>query len=64
MGEIVAYLATILLMGMVDYGVTVGLIGAGVAPTFSKIAAALTGFIGNFLLRRFFVFPQPRVVRV
>src|SRR6516164_9420306 len=57
LGEIVAYLATILLMGMIDYGMTVGLIGAGAAPTFSKISAALVGFIGNFLLRRFLVFP-------
>jgi dolichol-phosphate mannosyltransferase len=63
LGEIVAYLATILLMGLVDYGMTIGLVGAGVAPTFSKIAAAVGGFIGNFLLRRFLVFPQPVVVR-
>jgi hypothetical protein len=50
-------------MGLVDYGMTIGLIGAGIAPTFSKIAAAVGGFIGNFLLRRFLVFPQPGVVR-
>jgi dolichol-phosphate mannosyltransferase len=62
-GEIVAYLATVLFMGLVDYSMTVSLIGAGMAPTFSKIAAAVAGFIGNFLLRRFLVFPQPGVVR-
>jgi putative flippase GtrA len=63
LGEIVAYLATILFMGLVDYSMTVGLIGTGMAPTFSKIAAAVAGFIGNFLLRRYLVFPQPGVVR-
>jgi len=63
-GEIVAYLATILFMGLIDYIVTVSLIGADMAPTFSKIVAAGTGYIGNFLLRRFLVFPQPGVVRV
>jgi dolichol-phosphate mannosyltransferase len=63
-GEIAAYLATVLLMGLVDYTMTVGLIGAGMAPMFSKIAAAGAGFLGNFLLRRFLVFPQPGVVRV
>jgi glycosyltransferase involved in cell wall biosynthesis len=64
LGEIIAYLASILLMGLVDYGTTLGLIGAGMAPTLSKVAAATTGFIGNFLLRRFLVFPQPGVVRI
>ena len=63
LGEIVAYVVTILLMGTFDYGITVGLIGTGVTPTFSKVTAAVGGFIGNFLLRRFLVFPQPGVVR-
>jgi dolichol-phosphate mannosyltransferase len=63
-GEVVAYLATVLLMGLVDFSMTVGLIGAGMEPTFSKIAAAGSGFIGNFLLRRFLIFPQSGVVRV
>jgi putative flippase GtrA len=63
LGEIVAYLATVLFMGLIDYSMTVALIGAGMAPTLSKITAAVAGFIGNFLLRRFLVFPQPGVVR-
>jgi dolichol-phosphate mannosyltransferase len=63
LGEVLAYLATLFLMGLVDYGMTIGLVGAGMTPTFSKIAAAVAGFIGNFMLRRFFVFPQPGVVR-
>ena len=63
-GEIIAYLATILLMGMIDYGMTIGFVDAGYAPTFSKIVAAAAGLIVNFLLRRFLVFPQSGVVRV
>ena len=63
-GEIIAYLATILLMGMTDYGMTVGFVNAGYAPTSSKVVAAATGFIANFILRRFLVFPQSGVVRV
>jgi len=33
----------------------VGLVGAGMARMFSKIAAAAAAFIGNFLPRRFLV---------
>lgn len=64
LGEIIAYLASVGLMGLVDYGLTVGFVAAGLAPTFSKIIATLAGFVGNFLLRRFLVFPQPGVVRI
>ena len=63
-GEVIAYVVTIIMMGLPDYGMTVGLIGAGIPPTSSKIVAAVAGFVGNFLLRRFLVFPQPGVVRV
>jgi dolichol-phosphate mannosyltransferase len=63
-GEVVAYLITIVLMGLADYGVTIGLVGAGVTPTSSKIVAAVIGFFGNFFLRRFLVFPQPGIIRI
>ena len=63
-GELVAYLSSVLLMGLVDYGLTVGTVALGAAPEFSKIVATFAGFFGNFLLRRFFVFPQPKVVRI
>ena len=63
-GEIVAYLGSIGLMGLADYGLTVGFVAAGVAPTVSKTIATLAGFLGNFLLRQFIVFPQPGVVRI
>jgi dolichol-phosphate mannosyltransferase len=63
-GEVAAYLCSIFLMGLVDYGLTIGFVAAGVAPMFSKIIAACAGFGGDFLLRRFLIFPQPGVVRI
>jgi dolichol-phosphate mannosyltransferase len=63
-GEIIAYLATILVMGLLDYGITFRLTVLGIAPTTSKIVAVLVGFFGNFLLRRFLVFPKRPVVRI
>ena len=64
LGELAAYICTVLFMGLVDYGLTIGFIAAGVTAIFSKIIATVVGFVGNFLLRRFFVFPQPGVVRI
>jgi glycosyltransferase involved in cell wall biosynthesis len=63
-GEFVAYLVTIVSMGVFDYGLTIGLITLGFHPTLAKAAASFFGFIGNFLLRRYLVFPQPGVVRI
>ncbi|MGO9007220.1 MAG: GtrA family protein [Beijerinckiaceae bacterium] len=63
-GELAAYIGGVVLMGLVDYGLTVGFVAAGAAPAFSKVIATFVGFVGNFLLRRFFVFPQPEVVRI
>lgn len=63
-GELVAYLLTIALMGVLDYGLTIGLVASGIGPTPAKAIATFIGFVGNFLLRRFLVFPQPRVVRI
>jgi putative flippase GtrA len=63
-GELFAYFLTVLLMGVVDYGLTIGLFTLGLAPTPSKTIATFVGFIGNFLLWRFLVFPEPGVVRI
>jgi dolichol-phosphate mannosyltransferase len=63
-GEFVAYLVTIVSMGVLDYGLTIGLVTLGLAPTLAKAIATFFGFVGNFLLRRFLVFPQPGVVRI
>lgn len=63
-GELTAYLCSVFFMGIVDYGLTIGLVAAGVTAISSKVIATVVGFLGNFLLRRFFVFPQPGVVRI
>jgi len=60
-GEIVAYLATITTMGALDVFITLGLLGVGFSPLAGKSVAALSGFIGNFLLRRFLVFPEKSI---
>lgn len=62
LGELTAYLSSVLLMGLLDYGLTVDLVAAGAAPIFSKVTATLVGFLGNFVFRRFFVFLQPGIV--
>jgi dolichol-phosphate mannosyltransferase len=62
-GELAAYLCSVLFMGLVDYGLTIGFVATGVAAIFSKVIATFFGFVGNFLLRRFLVFPQPGIVR-
>jgi dolichol-phosphate mannosyltransferase len=63
-GELVAYFLTIILMGVLDYGLTIGLVSLGLAPTLAKSIASFFGFVGNFLLRRFLVFPEPGVIRI
>jgi len=60
-GEMVAYLFTIVIMGAFDAGITISLAGVGLSPVVSKSVAAFLGFIGNFLLRRYIVFPEKSV---
>jgi len=57
-GEIVAYLLTLAIMGAFDVGITTTLAGAGMSPLLSKSLATLFGFVGNFLLRKYLVFPE------
>jgi putative flippase GtrA len=63
-GEIIAYIATVCAMGLADYGMTIGLTTMDLSPTFSKTTATIVGFFGNFLLRRFLVFPERRIVQI
>lgn len=60
-GEIVAYLATLVIMGSFDVGITLILAAGGLSPLLSKSLATTFGFFGNFLLRRFLVFPEKGV---
>jgi putative flippase GtrA len=57
-GEIAVYLATLAIMGTFDYGLTLSLAGLGFPVLLSKSLATLLGFIGNFLLRKYLVFPE------
>lgn len=62
--EILLYLSTVVVMGTFDLVATLVLQEGGMSPTGSKALAAILGFVGNFALRRFIVFPKPTVVRV
>ena len=55
-GEVLAYIVTFCIMGALDYGVTAGLVAAGISPAWSKTWSAQIGFIGNFLFRKYLVF--------
>lgn len=58
LGEIFIYLITIFIMGCFDFFTTKTLISSGFSPLWSKFLSALVGFIGNYILRRFIVFPH------
>ena len=55
-GEVLAYIFTLIIMGLLDYGVTWGLVVLGMSGVWSKAWAAVIGFVGNFLFRKYLVF--------
>jgi glycosyltransferase involved in cell wall biosynthesis len=59
-GELFAYLVTVGIMGLLDYGITIGLIALGISSFWSKSWAVLACFAGNFILRRTLVFRERR----
>lgn len=62
-GEILMYLLTITLMGGFDFGVVFGLTYLSVGLFKAKFWAIILGFIGNFVLRRWLVFPSKRKIK-
>ena len=56
--EIVTYLITLLIMGTIDYWATFGLLTIGFGNFWSKTISSAIGVLGNFLLRKYFVFPE------
>lgn len=56
--EIFMYLLTLAIMGTFDLGVTLGMLALGASAFISKSIATLLGFIGNFVLRKYLVFPE------
>jgi glycosyltransferase involved in cell wall biosynthesis len=57
-GEIFMYLLTLAIMGGFDIGMTMTLSEWGMTPLWSKTIASGFGFVGNFLMRKFLVFPE------
>lgn len=55
-GEIMTYIVTLVIMGSIDYGCTYGLIAIGLSNFWAKAISSVIGVIGNFLLRKYFVF--------
>ena len=57
-GEILAYIITLIIMGLIDYYSTYWFLIVGFNNFFAKVFSNLIGVIGNFLLRKYFVFPE------
>lgn len=60
-GEIIIYLLVVLIMGAFDVAITMNLTNLGISPFWSKATATGFGFIGNFILRRYIVFPEKSI---
>ncbi|GBR75516.1 glycosyl transferases family 2 [Candidatus Termititenax persephonae] len=60
LGEIVVYILAVAVMGVIDYGITGGLLALLWSPLRSKFWAAAVGFVGNFVLRRWVIFPEKK----
>ena len=59
-GEILAYIFTLFVMGAMDYWVTAGLLLIGATNFWAKAISSLVGLIGNFVLRKYFVFLEKK----
>jgi len=57
-GELFAYLVTVSIMGLIDYGITAWLLRLSISPVWAKSWGCLVGFAGNFILRRWLVFRE------
>ena len=60
--EMLMYFLTLLIMGSLDYGVTYSFMWMGLSVFWSKCWSILIGLIGNFILRKYLVFPQKRIL--
>jgi glycosyltransferase involved in cell wall biosynthesis len=57
-GEVLFYAVSVCVMGLIDYGLTRSLVGLAWNPVWAKFWASIGGFAGNFLLRKWLVFPE------
>ena len=60
-GEIMAYMVTLSIMGAFDTAITLYFASTGLSPVISKTLATGFVFVGNFLLRRYLVFPEKSI---
>jgi len=60
LGELAMYLLTLAVMGLFDAVVTLSFASLGAGAVFSKALAAALGFVGNFVFRKYLVFPEYR----
>lgn len=58
--EILTYLITLAIMGSVDYFCTYLFIVMGLSNFWAKTLSSTLGIVGNFLLRKYFVFPEKK----
>lgn len=57
--ELLMYILTLLIMGFCDYSITWGLISIGTGSMLAKLLSSVICFIGNFVFRKYLVFPIP-----
>lgn len=57
--ESLLYLLTLTVMGAVDYAFTYAFLFTGLSPLAAKALSSLLGLVGNFIFRKYLVFPMP-----
>jgi len=57
--ELLMYLITLVIMGGCDYFITYGLVSASIGALWAKFISSVLCFIGNFVFRKYLVFPLP-----
>lgn len=55
--ELFMYILTLLIMGVLDYALTYSFIFVGCSSGWAKLISIIISFAGNFLLRKYLVFP-------
>ena len=60
LGELITYSITFIIMGALDYYLTLGFLLVGMTNFWAKACSNLIGLFGNFLLRKYFVFPEKK----
>ena len=58
--EALMYGVTLVVMGISDYLITAGMIVVGCGSVWAKLVSTIICFIGNFVFRKYLVFPMPK----